>query len=82
MKLTSYLLILLILIYSSLSYASESTDNALFKGTNPLLEAMGKPVYANRVYLSLVQIHRRFIFVTRFGGHHIYTWTGDALLRY
>ncbi|MDF7822781.1 hypothetical protein P4B35_02045 [Pontiellaceae bacterium B12227] len=30
--------------------ATESTDNALYKGINPLGEAMGKPVYANRVF--------------------------------
>ena len=38
------------LMLTSLSHATESTDNALFKGTNPLSEAMGKPVYANRVF--------------------------------
>ncbi len=32
------------------SFATEATDNALFKGRNPLGEAMGKPVYANRVF--------------------------------
>ena len=30
--------------------ATESGDNALFKAANPLKEAMGKPVYANRVF--------------------------------
>ncbi|WP_136060144.1 glycoside hydrolase family protein [Pontiella sulfatireligans] len=30
--------------------ATESMDNALFKGTNPLGDAMGKPVFANRVF--------------------------------
>ena len=32
------------------SLATESTDGALRKGTNPLVEAMGRPVYANRVF--------------------------------
>ncbi len=32
------------------SFATEATDNALFKGTNPLGEALGKPIYANRVF--------------------------------
>ena len=38
------------LTLTSLSHATESTDNALFKGTNPLREAMGKPIFANRVH--------------------------------
>ena len=32
------------------SLATEAMESALFKGSNPLGEAMGKPVYANRVF--------------------------------
>jgi hypothetical protein len=32
------------------SAATEATDNALHKGVNPLREALGRPVHANRVF--------------------------------
>ena len=43
-------ILLTVFAFVCLSRATESTDNALFKGSNPLSEAMGKPVYANRVF--------------------------------
>ena len=50
MKYMIFLLMLITIIVPSQSYATESLDNAMFKGTNPLKEAMGKPIYANRIY--------------------------------
>ena len=45
------MIVLLTAVLSALScLATESTDHALFKGTNPLSDAMGKPIYANRVF--------------------------------
>ena len=36
--------------FPALTHATEAMDAALYKGSNPLKEAMGKPVYAHRVY--------------------------------
>ena len=44
------ILAVLFLAGASLSVATESSDNALFKGSNPLGNAMGKPIYANRIF--------------------------------
>lgn len=47
---TSIATFLLLTALASWSGATEATDNALHKGNNPLKEAMGKPIHANRVF--------------------------------